>query len=260
MSCWSCARCGADASDTRPLCCPSCGSFSSYRPSTRRAVSDALGAAVAARESTAAELLDGNWPLARCSVTGLALGTPAVVFIHGPPGGGKSTLACQLLLQRRSVLLCSLEEQAGPSLCRRVGIAGGAGRRDVKLLYAADVGRMADAARSGAALLIDSISVTTLTADDVRSFASMGSPLVIGVLQERKDGGHRGPLSFSHAADVVLSVETGRWTCTKSRFGAAGDGGEVAHYGEPWSPPPALRAVAGGAAAGDRILPFGASS
>ncbi len=255
---WSCARCGADASDTRPLCCPSCGSFSSYRPSTRRAVSDALGAAVAARESTAAELLDGNWPLARCPVTGLALGTPAVVLLHGPPGGGKSTLACQLLLQRRGVLLCSLEEQAGPSLCRRVGLAGGTGRQDVRLLYAADVGRMADAARSGAALLIDSITVTTLTADDVRSFASMGSPLVIGVLQETKAGGPRGPLSFSHAADVVLSVESGGWTCTKSRFGAAGATGTVAHYGEPWCPPAPLRVVGNGA--GERVLAFGASS
>jgi predicted ATP-dependent serine protease len=255
---WSCARCDAAATDARPLCCPSCGSFSSFRPSTRRAVSDALGAAVAARESTAAELLDGNWPLARCPVTGLLLGTPAVVFLHGPPGGGKSTLACQVLLQRRGVLLASLEEQAGPSLCRRVGLAGGSGRRDVRLLYVADVGRMADAARSGAALLIDSISVTTLTADDVRSFASMGSPLVIGVLQETKAGGPRGPLSFSHAADIVLAVEAGRWTCTKSRFGAAGATGEVAHYGEPWSPPSPLRVVVAGA--GERILAFGGTS
>ena len=145
----------------------------------------------------------------------------------GPAGSGKSTLACAIAAQRSPVTIASLEESPGPPMARRLSLAGMAHRRDVHVLVKPALHDILDAARAGHAIVVDSITASTLQPDDLRGLTAAGCPLLIGVLHATKAGDFKGSTAYTHEADVVLRVEQGAWTSEKNRYGASGASGVV---------------------------------
>lgn len=237
MPSWSCTRCSAVAMDLRPVTCPACGASGSYRPCVRRATSELLAEAVAGNIVVAADLMRTSWAIERCRWTSIAFSPPAIWLLHGEPGGGKSLLGTLVVTQFAPVFIQSIEESAGPSLARRLGLAGCATRRDVEIDFSASVDRLAAAAKRGCAILIDSVSVTTYEPTDLHRLAQLGAPVICAILQNAKDGSARGSLEWSHAADLTISVSHGSFTVSKNRYGATGITGEVPYYSQPYVSP-----------------------
>ncbi len=227
MRTFTCAICGTTTTDTiRPAWCQSCHATGTMNPPVRRPVGQHLAAA--ARKLTAREIVQASWDVQLCSATGLSWTAGSVVLLYGLPGSGKSTLALQLAAQVTPVLVCSLEEAPGPLLARRLSIAGMGARTDVEIATSATVADLTSAARAGAAVVIDSVSHSSLLPADLTAIATMGSPLVIGVLHSTKSAGIKGDSGYGHGADLVLRVEPGgRWIAEKTRFGASGVEGWV---------------------------------
>ena len=227
MRVFTCAICGTEVSETtRPAWCPGCHAAGTMRPPIRRPISQHLAAA--ARKLTAKEIVQASWDIQRCPVTGLSWTAGTVVLLYGLPGSGKSTLAVQIASQLSPVLLCSLEEDPGPPLARRLTLAGMGMRTDVEITDTASIADLTDAAKKGAAIVIDSVSHSTLLPRDLLKVASLGAPLVIGVVHATKSAGIKGDSGWTHAAQLILRVESGgRWVAEKIRFGPAGVEGWV---------------------------------
>ncbi len=230
---WTCPNCACEVEDpVRPSWCPGCRSVGVMRSPTRRAQGDAI--ACAARAWTAEDIVRGSWDLHRCPETGLAWSAPTMFLCWGPAGSGKSTLACAIAAQRAPVTIASLEESPGPPMARRLSLAGMAHRRDVHVLVKPGLQDILDAARAGHAIVVDSITVSTLQPEDLRGLTDAGCPLLIGVLHATKAGDFKGSTAYTHEADVVLRVEQGAWTSEKNRYGASGASGVVRGA---WTPP-----------------------
>jgi len=196
------------------------------RPPIRRPISQHLAAA--ARKLSAKEIVQASWDIQQCPVTGLSWTAGTLMLLYGLPGAGKSTLALQVAAQVTPVLLCSLEEDPGPPLARRLTIAGMGARTDVEVADTATIADLTDAAKKGAAIVIDSVSHSSLLPADLMKVASLGAPLVIGVVHATKKAGIKGDSGWTHGAQIIVRVEPGgRWIATKTRFGPAGAGGWV---------------------------------
>ncbi len=198
------------------------------RPPVERRVGDRIRAG--AKEWTAQDVVRASWDLKLCPATGLSWSSPCWWLLFGVAGGGKSTLALQIAAQCRKVVIASLEESPGPPMARRLTLAGMAHRRDVTILTAPSLDELVAAARDRACIVVDSISSSVFSPEDLRGLCDAGAELVIGVLHATKAGDYRGPTTFVHEADVVLSVAAGRWTSGKNRFGQSGLSGAVAGF------------------------------
>lgn len=151
-----------------------------------------------------------------------------MVLVYGEPGGGKSTLAYQIVAQCSPVTIASLEESPGPPMARKLTCAGMQRRRDTHVLVKPGLHDILAAARAGHAILIDSISVSSFQPSDLRGLLDAGAPLLVGVLHSCKNGDYRGPTSTIHECDIVLRVEkNGLWTSEKNRYGASGQTGGI---------------------------------
>jgi len=82
-------------------------------------------------------------------------------------------------------------------------------------------------ARRPRVVVLDSISCTTFTADDLVSLAKASNTILLGILQNTKSGLPAGSNSFQHLADVTIRVDALRWEINKSRYQPLGVGGEV---------------------------------
>lgn len=159
---------------------------------------------------------------------GLILGPSAFVGVHGAPGGGKTTLALKIADELSPSIFLPLEMGLGPllaSMLQRLEIVS----PEVEFHEPRGLPEIFALAQHPQAhcLVIDSLSVSTLRPDDVRSIARANNIVVIGTLQETKNGSFRGSNEWLHAADVMVSVENMRWTVSKSRYQAPGLEGEV---------------------------------
>lgn len=162
----------------------------------------------------------------------LRVGVGALVLVHGPPSAGKSTLTLQWLASIDGpVCLLSSEERLGPTLgarLQRLGIR----RADLHILGAVPVDHLAQVLIENRcrALLVDSITTTTLGASDLRQLISQTRiSALFGTVQHAKDGGMRGTNTLAHEADLIVDVLDGQWTVTKSRYQPIGLSGSVNH-------------------------------
>lgn len=225
---WVCCCCSAELvaeANERPAWCPACLRSGTLVRPTRRRITEAISAA--AKPVSAADVVAQSWSLKRCPTTGLAWSHGAMILLYGSPGGGKSSLALQMIAQVSPVLIASLEEGAGPPLARRLALASMGGRRDVTVHPRPSLQDMLVAAGRGHGIVVDSISLSSLTPADLRGVVDAGCPLLVGVLHATKAGDARGSLSLIHECDIVIQVERGHWKSEKNRYGPSGLGGSV---------------------------------
>lgn len=207
--------------------CPSCGASYSTVPRYRRPVGERLMEA-ASRTMTAADVCVRHWPIQTCPVTGLRWAKGALLLVYGEPGAGKSHLALKMAGEWGGrVAVLALEMGIGRGLADLLHRCGLSRRTDVEVLAHADAEELGAAARRGAHLVIDSVSVTVFTPTDLRALADAGAASVLAVCQSNKTGGHMGAQGFAHEADIVVNVSAGNWKLEKSRFEALGATGVV---------------------------------
>jgi predicted ATP-dependent serine protease len=150
----------------------------------------------------------------------LRIGRQALVALYGPPGGGKSTFLFKFLDGvEGEVLYLSLEEGLSDTVVdrlRRLEVCRG----DFRIGYARTVDEIADLVNKHRpnAIGLDSLSITTLTVDDLMRLSSCVGVPVLFSLHTTKDGLPAGSMTTLHAADVVLRVGGMRWAVEKSRF------------------------------------------
>jgi predicted ATP-dependent serine protease len=154
----------------------------------------------------------------------LRVGLGAVVVIWGQPGAGKSELAARWLASFTGpTVYYAAEEGIGVTVgerLRRVG-APAESMRVVGQTTLDDLARLCVRAK---ALLIDSITVTTLSPKDVRTLSlNLRLPVVFVVSQVTKDGSLRGTNELLHEADLGVEVTAGKWRVVKSRYQPLGD-------------------------------------
>lgn len=224
---FNCRMCGAGAAERLGFC-PRCGSFESFaRPVSSPHAWMRDSALVGADElwkRGAARTLDLGGDLAE--VFGRLPFDPCIVAVHGDPGAGKSTLLLRLsdaLAQRVGpVIYNSLEEGTGPSLVERLRrLEVRAPRLHLGCLSELPV--VVERVRDLGArwVIFDSLSLTTLTAEDLARLVREEGVSLAFALHATKGGLARGSLDLLHVADVVVRLSPGEFERTKSRYSAA---------------------------------------
>ena len=184
--------------------------------------------------ATAREMVAKSWNTldVEAACPGLRLQPKALVTVTGPPGAGKSTLALRIAnCSKRPVAVLAAEERLGAAVGERLSRLG-IHRADYHIV--GRTGSVDDMTRfcrkqRVAILVIDSITATTHQPSDLRSFISyLDLDLLIAVAQVNKKGAMRGTRELEHESDVVIEVESGEWSVTKTRFGVTGQAGKVA--------------------------------
>lgn len=223
-----CLECGSGYDQHYPFCarCWRSGSIVPWASRPRAAVDYKPGYA------TARDIARMAWrTVDQGAYPELALGAGALVLISGPPGSGKSTMAARLLdAVKGPVLLVASEEGISPSLSARL-LRVGVKRETFHVLTRATVDAVVGfaAEREVVALAVDSVTEAAWSASELRHVLEVvpSLDLLIGVLQVTKDGLPAGAMQLQHESDVHVAVEGLRWSTIKSRYGAAGIGGEV---------------------------------
>jgi len=158
---------------------------------------------------------------------GVKVGRSSFVILWGPPSGGKSTLGLKLASEFIPSLFLPLEMKIGPLLadmCSRLEVVSPRVRFEEPQSQR-DVFNMA---QSGVRMVvIDSVTVATLTPDDVHRIVRSSQVIVVGILQATKTGLAAGPNAWLHASDCTIHVEDMKWELQKSRFQPTGTKGEV---------------------------------
>lgn len=229
---FACSRCGARCGVSAHYCAR-CSGFNSFVPVV---VGPGDGVIADTAVITAATLYKRHASFLKLGeewreVLGRLPCSPFMLAIHGPPGSRKTTTTVKLAshlceIGAGPVLVDQLEEGFGPSfvdVLRRLEVA----REDLYVCSVNSLGPLVGIVRETGArvVVIDSLSVTGLSAEDLLRFVRETECSLIFVLQETKTGEARGSLSLVHAADVVLRLElAGTFSLTKSRFSERREG------------------------------------
>lgn len=214
---FACARCGA-AYPERVSFCGHCGGFETLSLVAQRPA-DSLWSDVGVL--SAAELLKrGCTTWASTSYPGLKTGKNSLIAAYGAPGSGKSTFASRWLDGiQGAVLFLSIEEGLSDSLIqrlRRLEII----RDDFYVAAALSVDDVAVAVEkyTPSAIVVDSLSVSTLSVSDLKRLTHFAEVPVLFTLHVTKEGDPAGPMRIVHEADVVVRVDSLCWTVEKSRY------------------------------------------
>lgn len=162
------------------------------------------------------------------SYPGIAVGPNCLVMVHGPPGGGKSTMATMWVKGTRAVYL-SAEEGLSATLGNRVRRCNLSRNETIMWISRCSVDGLLQVVEEFRArwLVIDSIPMTSFRPDHLRLIATNKVRGLVAVQQSTKAGDAAGSQAFLHEADVVIRVEHGKWTIEKSRFQSCGVSGPV---------------------------------
>lgn len=244
---YTCYRCGTDYAEQMERCWAGCGETGFIGPASFRAAN-----AVRPKRSgmTAFDLASTDqkvWHLP--SVPGLILPKVGLVLVEGKAGHGKSTFTLGCLRDLLPAVMFAFEE----------GLSGKLGDKLRRLefrsqeLWIEAPSSVQDvygiiAERRPKAVSIDSISMSTFTAQDLISMVEAFKCLVFAVVHQTKAGLMAGEGGLPYVSDVIIEVEEGRWKTTKSRAQALTSGTvEGVTYGQP--------SLVGGAQADVHVLP-----
>jgi len=177
-------------------------------------------------------LVKRNWTMVGSeSYPSLRLLSGALLGVYGSPGAGKSTWLLRFLagLSGPVVLYCA-EEGLGPAVSERLGRLA-IRRDDFLLVEGGSVDGLLELveSRSACALAIDSVTVTTFTARDLRRILEgcKRLQLLAFSVQVTKSGLPAGANAILHEADVLVHCAEMRWAVEKTRYSAVGDGGDI---------------------------------
>lgn len=228
---WFCCSCGA-SSGARLSVCVRCFASGAMLPvMTSPYASEVADSAIrTARDLAAAKSSSLDLGPELAEIVGvLPLGLWSLAT-YGPPGSGKSTLL--LLLADR------LTHALGPVLyvAAEEGHAASMSAKLVRLEMRSDEVHIACLSSPGAmlaaigsvnakVLMLDSITHSLLTIEDVARLQRESGVSVVTSLHATKSGAPRGSTAITHWADVVVRLEPGRWYREKSRYSATGEGG-----------------------------------
>lgn len=209
--------------------CAACMSQGAIRAVARRhrAAIDLIPAA-----STARDLSRMSWKMVdNTGYPELVLGAGALVEVVGLPGQGKSTFATRLADGvKGSVLYVAAEEGLSPSFSARL-LRANVRRQDFHVLSRASVDAAAAFIRDNGivAAVVDSVSAASWTAAELRHLLSISPSLdlLVAVLQVTKDGQPAGSMQLQHECDVIVRVDSMKWSLTKSRYQDLGVTGAV---------------------------------
>lgn len=202
--------------------CPYCQQAGVLQPRHARPFDERLPAG---RVLNARQLIrQSNRTLSPKCYPNLKLGLMCFVVIWGLPGAGKTLMLLRLAADLVPAVFLPLEMGCGGILsdyCRRLELCG----EDLRFAEAQTQDDIAGWAENcGRALLVDSLSISTLEPRDCERLARGNGIILIGTLQSTKDGSFAGTNSWLHSADVGICVEDGRWRAVKSRFGSLAEG------------------------------------
>ena len=118
---WRCGACSAELAGghERPtMGCPCCGAVGLWVAPVRRTASEVFAVAASTPWSAAA-VARKSWVEEIEPITGIAWSAPALWLLTGPPGSGKTTLACKIAAECEGpVVLLSAEMPVGRALAR----------------------------------------------------------------------------------------------------------------------------------------------
>lgn len=200
-------------------------------PTCRHCMTDGLITSVSTREraevtskpqqTTAAELIRSSYRYIDFIKYNTIKVTPgSLALIVGRPSAGKSTMGMSWLDSYPGpTVFYSVEEGLGSTVVsklQRLAIS----RKDFHIQSACHVDALCDLIKKtkAGACLIDSVTTTTMTPQDLRAILN-NTPLkvLMGTVQVTKDGSAAGPNSLLHEADIVIEAIEGCFRLQKSR-------------------------------------------
>jgi hypothetical protein len=211
-----CLRCGAEYPGKVDFCW-TCAEAGWIQPLSRRPAEALLPRQAGMTAKELARSLQTLW--IPKDYPYLYVAPASLAILHGPPGSGKTTMALRLAFCLKPAVVFPLETGLGPvlaGLLQRLEIR----TQQIWLETPTSLNRMLSVLeeRTPRAVVIDSIQMLTLTAQDLLSLARSRGWVIFAVRQERKDGGLRGSNEFAHLADLVIALKDTRWTLEKSRY------------------------------------------
>jgi len=159
------------------------------------------------------------------SMPGLKLASDGVVILAGPPGSGKTTMGLLMLGDLRPAVMFSFEESLSETLADRI--------RRLELRHDDLFIEMPATVREAysiiddlrpRAVMVDSLRASTFTIADLSALAEAKRLVVIVVQHVTKKGQVGGDVAIEYDCDVVVRIEEGKWTLTKSRFQPLAEG------------------------------------
>lgn len=159
----------------------------------------------------------------------LELPRGCVLLLHGPRGGGKTSIGLAALgvpagleAPRPYVVTSEMAPSLVNLYASRMGLElAGCVEPDPELDALGRLRLNVPASFTGDVLL-DSLTrcvSAELALEELRAYARSRNVRAIGIAQWTKDGDMRGPASLGHDVDAVAMVEHGRIVVTKNRFG-----------------------------------------
>ena len=229
---FACTRCGGRA-DQLVRYCVRCGGYDSFVAVVRGPGDGVLGDTAVVSAATLYKRQGTFWKLSQewTEVLGRLPRSPFVLAIHGPPGAGKTTTTVRLAshlceIGAGPVLVDQLEEGTGAAfvdVLRRLEVA----REDLLVTCTASLVQLLQAVEEHEphVVVLDSLSMTTLSAEDLARIVRETSCSLVFTLQETKGGEARGSLALLHVADIVLRLDPGGpFVLEKSRYSARKEG------------------------------------
>jgi len=196
----------------------------------RRPASEIFAAAASTPWDISA-IADGDFVEELEPVTGLEIYRPLLICVTGPPSGGKTGLcyaiaACQA---KAPVTVLSLELPFGRAMQRLTRLSGLNRHPNALAVRQASATWLANRAKKGGTLVVDSMGMSTLTADDLRRLLDAGFEMILAIAQITKAGRMRGSMKLEHENDILIRCEDRTWVCLRSRFEPEGKTGRVGH-------------------------------
>ena len=171
---------------------------------------------------TAKELVKREWSVEESKTyPSVRVSQGSLIAVYGVPGGGKSTFVTKYADGFSGpVVYYSAEEKLGPAIATRMSRLG-IHRSDFYIVGQAAVDDIIELCREvkAIALVVDSVSATTIQPEDLRRLLeATGCAIVLYVLQSTKAKQAAGSNAFLHESDVTVKIESLQWKLEKSRY------------------------------------------